>query len=272
MKINRKFFNLLGLAVLALFLTTSCTKEEVDDIPEELGFGVEIAYTNNFGKILVNQNNQSMYFFAGDVDGYSNCNGGCAEVWPPVLRKVDEIRIDSDLYSEDFSNITREDGQKQLTFKGWPLYYFSPDADGILENPGQTLGDGKGGVFHIAKPDYSLLLGQQTLEGEAVEKIYLVDYRGVTLYKNTADGVNQSNCNGGCAGVWPPFEKRELILPSSLYDADFKEIEREDDLGPQLSFKGSPLYYFSQDEEKRGLVLGQAGGPNKTFFVIEIDY
>ena len=269
MKNNRKFFNLMGLAVLVLFLMSSCTKDD-DVIPQEaLKFNIKILNNSEFGYILTDQNDQSIYFFAGDVTGESNCNGGCADTWPPVIGDVYDLQLGGNLYRDDFDTVTRGDGQKQITYKGWPLYYFSPDADGKLEKPKEVLGDGRGGVFHVAKPGYTVLLGRQSVEEGKDAVVYLVDDRGVSLYRNTADGENSSNCNGGCAGVWPPFKEATLIVPSSLESYDFDTLNREDDLGPQFSFKGSPLYFFSQDEEKQGSVLGQAGGPNQTFFVIE---
>lgn len=274
MKNSFKYFNLGSLFVFAFILFTSCVKETDDILPkeEELKFKIEIANNNDFGYILVNQNNQSMYFFAGDVTGgESNCNGGCANVWPPVIADIYDLELGNGLYGEDFETIYREDGREQLTFKGWPLYYFSPEADGVLEEAKETLGDGRGGAFHIAKPDYTVLLGKQAVVEGGEEVLYLVNDRGVSLYLNQADEKDVSNCVGGCAGVWPPFFKKELILPSTLDAYEFNTIQREDDLGPQLSFNGSPLYFFSNDELKQGSVLGQAGGPNATFFVVEPD-
>lgn len=270
MKINRNYFNLLGLAVFAVMVMSACTKNE-DDQPaeEEYGLHVQVVSKATFGNILVNEDNQSMYFFANDVSGESNCNGGCADRWPAVIADLYDLKLDSYLDLADFGTTTRNDGQKQLTYKGWPLYYFSPESDGKLENAGETSGDGAGGLFHVAKPDYTILLARQAVvEGEDAI-VYLVDDRGVSLYLNNADGENVSNCNGGCAGVWPPFKKEELVLPSSLAAYDFDSLEREDDLGPQLSFKGSPIYFFSQDELQRASVKGQGGGPNQTFFVVE---
>lgn len=270
MKNDRKFFNLLGLSVFVLLLFTACTKtEEETPVEEEYGLSIQVIHQSGFGNILVDQDRQAIYFFAGDVTGESNCNGGCADRWPAVLADLYDLEIDAYLNKSDFSTVNRADGTKQITYKGWPLYYFSPESDGVLEQPGETLGDGLGGLFHIAKPDYTLLLGRQPVVegGDAV--LYLVDDRGVSLYLNNADEENKSNCNGGCAGVWPPLKEAALVLPSTLNDYDFGSVQREDDLGPQLSFKGSPIYFFSQDEGNRGSVLGQGGGPNQTFFVVE---
>ncbi len=271
MKNYFKYFNLLGLAAFVLIFFNGCETDNAEDPIEKIEFNIKVIDNGGFGKIMVNQDNQSIYFFAGDVSGESNCKGGCADVWPPVIGEVYDLQLGSYLSKNDFSTITREDGQKQLTYKGWPLYYFSPDGNDQLEEPREVLGDGRGGVFHVAKPDYSVLLGRQPVSEGEEAVVYLVNDRGVTLYLNQGDEENISNCNGGCATVWPPFQKTQPVIPSSLNANDFEYLNRNDELGPQLSFKGSPLYYFSQDEEKQGVVLGQAGGPNQTFFVVETE-
>jgi hypothetical protein len=45
--------------------------------------------------------------------------------------------VTGDLKASDFASITREDGKKQTTYKGMPLYYFARDAAS-----GDTKGDG----------------------------------------------------------------------------------------------------------------------------------
>ena len=42
--------------------------------------------------------------------------------------------------------MTRKDGAEQWAFKGMPLYYWAGDS-----KPGDTNGDGVGGVWHVLK-------------------------------------------------------------------------------------------------------------------------
>ncbi|MDW7693620.1 hypothetical protein R9C00_02605 [Flammeovirgaceae bacterium SG7u.111] len=267
---NTYFKNLktLALVFFLLSLLVSCKEDEVE-IPEDQAVKIQIISNGSFGNILVNQKNQSLYFFAGDVTGTSNCNGGCAEVWPPLVGEVNDMEFGGGLDKSDFSTTVREDGQKQITYKGWPLYYFSPEGDGELETPNEISGDGKNGVFYVGKPDYTVMLGRKSVTEGADPVIYLIDNLGVSLYESVKDETNVSNCNGGCAEVWPPFAGQENpIVPSTLSKTDFKIINREDGLGYQLTYKGSPLYHFTPDEQTRGNVKGQ-GGAGETFFVNE---
>ena len=87
-----------------------------------------------------NQPGYALYIFDNDPvgQGVSNCNGGCATNWPPVL-VTDGIASGV----SDLSTITRNDGTLQAAHEGRPLYYFIGDSAA-----GQTNGDGAGGVWH----------------------------------------------------------------------------------------------------------------------------
>lgn len=263
MKSFRNVFSMLGVALILMSMITACTDYNV--APED-GFKIWLTDNGTFGKMLINQNNQSMYFFSKDVAGEATCTDGCADKWPAVKGDVADMELGAGLDKSDFGSISLGYGEYQITYKGWPLYYYSPTGDGELEQPWETKGDGVGEVWYVAKPDYSMMVASQEVDG--AELTYLVNDKGVSLYYNTGDETNTSKCTGGCADVWTPFKKGEMTLPSSLKAADFDEAYRDDNLGPQLSYQGNPLYYFSQDEGKQGSTKGQAGGPAKSFFLM----
>lgn len=108
----------------------------------------EVAY-NSESKLLVGGANSAspgftLYVFDNDLGlAGSACNGGCAYAWPPVL-----------VTDEDVSNIpglsiiTRDDNSKQAAYLGRPLYFFQSDSA-----PGDTVGDGVGGVWWIVNQE-----------------------------------------------------------------------------------------------------------------------
>ena len=51
------------------------------------------------------------------------------------------------LKAEDFASIARDDGRKQTTYRGLPLYYFAGD-----KAPGETKGQGVKEVWFVAAP------------------------------------------------------------------------------------------------------------------------
>jgi len=94
------------------------------------------------GKTLVDAKGMTLYIFAKDTDGKSACNGPCATNWPPL--KADESMKPADGYSI----VTRDDGSKQVAYKGKPLYTWSKDT-----KPGDITGDGfLNGAWHVAQP------------------------------------------------------------------------------------------------------------------------
>lgn len=92
---------------------------------------------------LTGKNGMTLYTFDRDTtgSGKSMCNGPCATNWPPLLAGADAKA------SGDYSIVTRDDGQKQVAYKGKPLYYWVKDA-----KPGDRTGDGFNNVWRTAKP------------------------------------------------------------------------------------------------------------------------
>jgi predicted lipoprotein with Yx(FWY)xxD motif len=99
------------------------------------------------GKVLVDATGFTLYTFKNDANGSgkSSCNGGCATTWPPVMGSAAPAKPDG--ATGDFTVITRDDGSKQIAYKGQPLYRYAPDAA-----PGDVKGDGVGNVWFVAAP------------------------------------------------------------------------------------------------------------------------
>ena len=91
--------------------------------------------------VLTTAQGFTLYSFAPDTPTTSNCNGTCAQNWPPVKGPVTASGV-----SGTFGTIKRSDGSVQATFDGHPLYAFVGDTA-----PGQAKGNGlnaAGGLWH----------------------------------------------------------------------------------------------------------------------------
>lgn len=102
------------------------------------------SYTQVNDGVLVGTNSMTLYTFAKDGvgSGKSVCNAQCAINWPPLLVEANAQA------SGDYTVIARDDGKKQLAYKGLPLYFWSKDA-----KPGDKTGDGRSeGAWKVAKP------------------------------------------------------------------------------------------------------------------------
>lgn len=209
---------------------------------------------SNGGGYLTDSQGMTLYYFTKDVSGASVCNGKCAQAWPPFY--ADNLTIPSTLNKSDFGTITRDDGSKQTTFQGWPLYYWQND-----KAPGDMTGQGVGGVWYtVAVPSYTVMLANSGTLGN-----YLVDQNGMTLYWFTKDQPGMSNCEGKCIQAWPAFMPPTVVVPQGLTSSDFGVINRADG-SQQLTYRGYPLYYW-QNDKQRGDTTGQNVG--KVWFVID---
>ena len=83
----------------------------------------------------------TLYIFDEDTAGISTCYDGCAASWPPLLAS------DGDMpQGQGFALVARNDGASQWAKDGAPLYLWIGDTV-----PGDTNGDGVGGVWHIVR-------------------------------------------------------------------------------------------------------------------------
>jgi predicted lipoprotein with Yx(FWY)xxD motif len=103
-----------------------------------------VAQKEGVGKYLTDEKGMTLYLFTKDSAGKSVCAGGCVDRWPLFF---DDSPKGEGLAAADFAVITREDGKKQTTYKGRPLYYFFKDA-----KAGDTAGQGLNGVWYAAAP------------------------------------------------------------------------------------------------------------------------
>lgn len=108
--------------------------------------------TTDFGKVLVDPQQMTLYAFANDSRGHSACSGSCATYWPPVPGS-DVPKQSMASISATFGTIKRSDGSSQLTVDGFPMYTYAGDA-----SPGQANGQGtnlSGGLWWVVSPDGS---------------------------------------------------------------------------------------------------------------------
>ena len=118
-------------------------------ITQGMGAGatVMLGGTDKLGPFLVDHKGMTLYTFGKDKDNQSACYGGCAKKWPPLLVGADETPTLAEGIPGELGVITRDDGGRQVTYNGSPLYYYEKD-----KKPGDAKGDGAGGVWYVATP------------------------------------------------------------------------------------------------------------------------
>jgi len=262
---NNKTYLYGGIIIAILAITGGLVllNDSDDDSNSPL---ISLSNNNSLGSFIIDNEGMTLYYFANDVPGSdstvptSNCPAGCAVAWP--LFYEDDFKVSSDLVKSDFTPFDRIDGEKQISYKGWPLYYFIDDLVA-----GDTNGENVNNIWFVMKPDYAVMLQFNEVEGVN----YLVDTFGRSLYRFTVDTKGndttdpQSMCLDECLTNWPVFRPATPIAPSFLDSEEFEFIDHPES-GLQLAYKGQLLYYFINDQQS-GDILGQ--GVGGVWFIVE---
>ena len=252
-------FTLVIIAIAAIAVAGCSQQQPAQAIPQPTTGTAADTITlvsTPIGNVLADANGRTLYYFITDVpgSGASTCYGTCAAIWPVFF--TDNVVVPSSLSAADFSSITRTDGTKETTFRGWPLYYYQSDS-----GPGNTKGEGVLNVWYVARPDYTVMVTDRPATGS-----YLTDGTGRTLYFFAKDSNGTSACTGACPAKWPPFAPASVVAPSLLKVSDFSTISRADGT-PQTTYMGRPLYYFANDTNPGDM---NGNGFNNLWYVANI--
>ena len=157
----RKLFGLgsvclMILALSSLAFTVSLQGAAPGDVT------VQVAKDAKLGDILTDGKGMTLYRFTQDQANVSNCSGGCATAWPPLVVAAGKAPMAGPGVTGKLGVITRQDGTSQVTYNGLPLYFFASDS-----KAGDTTGQGVGDVWFIVHPTDAAGAGQPTAAGQA---------------------------------------------------------------------------------------------------------
>lgn len=102
------------------------------------------------GEYLATGSGSALYYVEGDDDG-SACTGDCTRAWPPVLVEDTMPSASSGMQAGMIGTVTRDDGTRQVTYNGRPLYRYAGDT-----GAGATTGNGvqdQWGQWRLIGPD-----------------------------------------------------------------------------------------------------------------------
>ena len=149
----RAFPAISALAAAAALAVAGCGGGYGGGSPTASGSGtgsVSVASVGDLGKVLVDSEGLTLYYFEKDKGGKSACYGACASAWPPLTASGMPHAM-TGAASSKLGTTKREDGTVQVTYAGWPLYTYAADA-----KPGEDNGtDVKsfGGAWYPLHPD-----------------------------------------------------------------------------------------------------------------------
>ena len=216
---------------------------------------VNLSTEGLLGAHLVDNSGRVQYLYTRDEKSVSNCSGNCALSWPPLL-SVDAPTAGDGVTADRLSTTVRADGSKQVTYNGWPLYYYAKDV-----KPGGTVGQDRGDVWYLLGPDGGPIQTSAavTLSASAMYGDILTTVGGRSIYLYTRDEPLVTNCSGGCARSWPPILTVDAPTAGEGVDGTLLGVISRGDGSKQVTYNGWPLYLYANDE-KPGDVVGQARG------------
>lgn len=106
--------------------------------------GLAVA-SSDLGDIVTDADGFTLYVFEPDQQGDSTCYDTCEDNWPPL---VGDVSAGDGIDGALIGSSERTDGSLQVTYDGWPLYYFAADTA-----PGDTNGQLVGDVWFVIGPD-----------------------------------------------------------------------------------------------------------------------
>jgi predicted lipoprotein with Yx(FWY)xxD motif len=108
-----------------------------------------VAQDTKLGSVLVDAEGRTLYTFAKDKADASSCAGACAKNWPPAPAPA-KPKVGSGIAAAKLKVISRDDGSRQLSYAGHPLYGFVGDGQkGDLKGQGV---DAFGGLWYVVAP------------------------------------------------------------------------------------------------------------------------
>ncbi|HUX21729.1 MAG TPA: hypothetical protein VMW69_10860 [Spirochaetia bacterium] len=130
---------------VALLLIAPAVRLTAAGAREASPYTITTANSKDFGSYLTDAQGNALYYSTQDLPGASECTAGCEIVWPPFT--VSRVIVPSNLDPSAFGYIIRDNGRRQITFHGWPLYYYSRDWA-----PHDTNGQGLYGSWYLVRP------------------------------------------------------------------------------------------------------------------------
>jgi predicted lipoprotein with Yx(FWY)xxD motif len=111
-------------------------------------------HKTRFGTVLFDGRGRVLYGFTRDQRGRpSRCYGACATAWPVYFAKG-QLRAGKGVKRSLIGTTRRRDGRRQITYNGWPLYYYVDDGVGqvLCQNVEEF-----GGLWLVVRPSGQLV-------------------------------------------------------------------------------------------------------------------
>ncbi len=141
-----------GQAVKSVWYVLDATGKPITTAPaapaasSSGGAMVNLGQNATLGSFLVDSKGMTLYIYTKDTPNTSTCYGGCASYWPPLL-STGAPAAGTGVTASMLGTTKRTDGTMQVTYNGWPLYYYISD-----KAAGDTTGENVQGTWFVITP------------------------------------------------------------------------------------------------------------------------
>ncbi len=112
---------------------------------------IHVVSESPYGSYLVDHGGRPLYIFTSDTEHGSTCYGSCARAWPPVTTEDMPVTAARAVDGGRLGTFKRQNGARQVTYAGHPLYYYARDERGATPM-GQDIRS-FGGEWYLLSPE-----------------------------------------------------------------------------------------------------------------------
>lgn len=157
----------------------------------------------------------TLYVFTKDKEDTTNCTDDCLKNWPAFT--AEDFEVPEDYDKDDFGTITREDtNEEQVTYKGYPLYYFKKDKE-----KGDVNGQGVKDVWYVANEESikNHFQDQSASLDKGIDKVLTSLEALNSTAESSADDIEKVNRDGkDLSESWEPIEKKVEEQDAEAYE------------------------------------------------------
>ena len=114
-----------------------------------------VVRSSAYGPMLFGGNGRAIYGFTRDVrGGKSRCYGACATAWPVYYAGKAKLTAGKGVNARLIGTTRRSDGRLQVTYNGWPLYFYAHEGPGEVRCQNVP---GFGGIWLVVSPKGNLI-------------------------------------------------------------------------------------------------------------------
>jgi predicted lipoprotein with Yx(FWY)xxD motif len=149
-------------AVVALSCSAPIAVAQQSETPATGTSKLTVQKSNEYGSYVADADGRALYMYTkdqqqqGNTPAEAHCGIFCSNTWPPF--SVDKKpELGAGLDAALVGMIEAHGGKMQVTYGGWPLYYYEKD-----DGPGSVKGQGDDREWYLVTPD-----GKMSLKGVA---------------------------------------------------------------------------------------------------------